>query len=160
MDDDSAPSMVTVRPEIIQLERPTAEGFEYFSLNSAHAAKPTTPEQTPGYSGYILVAKINPIPSNSAEDPRSKSRKKNTASNVVLSRTSHKESLRRPNISGLSGAKPIRKMLYAQTKAVAQKKQKSPGAEETCCLVCVESQDEGWIQCERCKHLSHEDCAE
>jgi hypothetical protein len=60
-DDDIAPSMVTNRPETIQLEKTTADGIEHFSLSSAYAAKPETLKQTPGYKGYISVEKISPL---------------------------------------------------------------------------------------------------
>jgi hypothetical protein len=52
-DDVIAPSLVTDRPETIQLEKRTADGIGNFSLGSAHAAKPGTPKQTPGYNGYL-----------------------------------------------------------------------------------------------------------
>jgi hypothetical protein len=120
--DDVAPSMVIDRPEIIQLERPTTEWIDYFILSPAHAAKPAAPKQTPCCNGYIPMEKIIPLPSNPAERPRPKSRRKHTASGV-LTVTLHKESLNGPNIAGLSGAKPKRKTLCAKTKAVAQKKQ-------------------------------------
>jgi hypothetical protein len=68
-DDDFDPFMVTDRPEKIQLEKPTAEGI-------AHAVKLVIPRQTPGYNGYTPVENITPLPSNSAERQRTKSRRK------------------------------------------------------------------------------------
>jgi hypothetical protein len=49
-----------------------------------HAAKQGTPKQTPGYNGYIPVENICPLPSNSAESPRPKSRYNYSASDMVL----------------------------------------------------------------------------
>jgi hypothetical protein len=90
------------------LERLTGEGIENFSLSSVHAAKPVTPKQIPSYNEYIPVEKIASLRSNSAKRQRPKSRRKHTASALVSTRTSHKESLNRPNISGLPIAKPKR----------------------------------------------------
>jgi hypothetical protein len=77
-DDDFAPSVITDRPETNQIEKQMADGFEIFSLSSAHAAKPTNTKQTPGYNGCIPVQKITSLPSNSAERPRPKSRRNHT----------------------------------------------------------------------------------
>jgi hypothetical protein len=55
--------------------------------------KEAVPKETPGNNGYIPVEKISPLPSNSAERARPKSRKKHSASGVVLTGTPHKESL-------------------------------------------------------------------
>jgi hypothetical protein len=71
------------------------------------------------------MEKISPLASKSAEPPKPKSRKKHTLYGVVLTRTPHKDYFNRPNIAGFSGAKPKRKILYAKTKAVDQKKQNS-----------------------------------
>jgi hypothetical protein len=46
-DDNFSPSMVTDRLGTIKLERQTAVGTEYFSLSYVHAAKSSTPKQTP-----------------------------------------------------------------------------------------------------------------
>jgi hypothetical protein len=58
-DDDFAAFMVTERPETIQLEKPTAEETEHFSVSSTHAAKPAIPKQTPGYNEYEGRVKSN-----------------------------------------------------------------------------------------------------
>jgi hypothetical protein len=108
--------------------------------------------------GYTPLEKISPPPSNSADPPRLMSRRKHATSGVLLITTSHKEFSNRPDIDGFPGVKPKRKT-YAKIKAVAQKKQKSSDAEETCCFVCEETSfDDVWIQCEGCKNWSHEDC--
>jgi hypothetical protein len=138
-DADFAPSMVT---------------------HATHVAKPAIPKENPENSGYIPVEKICPLPSNSVERARPKSRKKRSASGVVLTGTPHKNSLNGTNIAGSLGAKPKKKRLFATAKTVAHKKQTSTSAEKTCCLVCGETYDEDWIQCEKCKIWSHEDCAE
>jgi hypothetical protein len=103
-DDDFAPSVVTDRPGTIQLERQTAVGTVYFSLSYAHAAKPSIPKQTPGYNGYIPVENINLLLSNCAERPTPQSRWTQPASGVVLTRTSHKESLNMPTAAGFFGS--------------------------------------------------------
>lgn len=51
--------------------------------HGSQAAKAATPTQTPGYNAYISVEKISPLPSNSAECLRPKSRKKYTESGMV-----------------------------------------------------------------------------
>jgi hypothetical protein len=123
-------------------------------------AKPATPKETPENNGYIPVEMSSPLPSNSAERTRPKSRKKRSESGAVLTGTTHKESLNRSNIVGSLGAKPKRKRLFATAKTVAQNKQKVTSAEETCCLVCGETYGEDWIQYEKCKRWSREECAE
>jgi hypothetical protein len=55
--DDFAPSIVTDRPQTIQLEKATADGIENFCLTSAHGAK----SATPGHNGYIPIEKISPL---------------------------------------------------------------------------------------------------
>jgi hypothetical protein len=112
-DDDFAPSMATDQPQTIQREGPPSEGSENFSLSSVLAAKPATAKQTPGYNGYTPRETTGPLPPYSAERPRPKSRRKDTASGVVLIRTAHKESLNNPNIAGFSAAKPKRRTLCA-----------------------------------------------
>jgi hypothetical protein len=93
MDADFAPSAVT---------------------HATHVAKPATPKENPENNGYIPVQKISPLPSNSAE--RTKSRKKRSASGVVLTGTPHKDSLNGANIAASLGAKPKKKRLFATAK--------------------------------------------
>jgi hypothetical protein len=57
-DDEFAPSMVTDRPETVQLEKPSADGIEKFSPSSPNADQPGTRKQTLGYNGYVSVEMI------------------------------------------------------------------------------------------------------
>jgi hypothetical protein len=95
-DVDFAPSIITDLPGTIQLEKPSADEIENFSMTFVHKDKLGTPKQIPGYNEYISVEEISPQPSNTAQHPRPKSRRKHTASGVVLIRTPQKESLNRP----------------------------------------------------------------
>jgi hypothetical protein len=88
----------------IKLEKPSADRIGNFSLSCAHAATPGTPKETQSYNGYVSVEKFDPLLSNTDERKRPKSGKKLAASGIVLTWTSHKESLNRPNID-FSGAK-------------------------------------------------------
>jgi hypothetical protein len=60
--------------------------------------------------------------------------------------------MNRPNIPVFLGVKPKRKTLYTIIKALAEKKQKSKHGEKIFCLVCEETCDEIWIQCEGCRN--------
>jgi hypothetical protein len=100
---------------------------------------------TPSYNSYIPIEEIRSPRSNSAKRPRPKSRRKYTASAVVLTGTPYKKSLNKPHIFGTSGAKPKRQTLYARS--CGSQKQKSSDARENCCFACVETYDAVWIEC-------------
>jgi hypothetical protein len=96
-DDDFAPSVITDQSGTIQLAKPSADKIENFGTTSVHEDKLGTPKQIPGYNRYISVENSSPQPSSTAQCPMPKSRRKHTASGVVLIRTPQKESLNRPN---------------------------------------------------------------
>lgn len=153
MDVHFVPSIVTDRPGEIQQEKPTGEGTENFIFSSARPSKPASLKHIPGG-----VEKISTLPSNSAQRPIPKPGRKHCASGTLLTRTSHKESLNRPNIIIIFWELNRKGKHYMQKqKAVAQKKQQLSDAQENFCLACGETYNEVWIQCERYKDWWHED---
>jgi hypothetical protein len=70
----------------------------------------------------FLWKKISPVPSDSAEWARPKSRRKRSVSGVVLIGTPYNEPVNRPHMGNLPGGKPTRKALFAKPKSVAWKK--------------------------------------
>jgi hypothetical protein len=117
---DFVSSIVTDRPETIQLKIQTAEGIEYFSLSSAHGAKAATLNKF--HSVFLWKALVHYL--QSVLSVRGQVKKETRCICVVLTGTQHKESLNMAKILGVSGGKQIEKALFAKTRAVAQRRQK------------------------------------
>ncbi|KAJ4428081.1 hypothetical protein ANN_24095 [Periplaneta americana] len=98
-----------------------------------------------GLTEYISLKEISPLPSSSKSGQR-KSGTRYNASGVVLTATPHKNALQQQS-DGKAAKK--RKLFDLKVKVTSK----------TRCVICGESENKDWIQCNRCGKWAHEECA-
>ncbi|XP_069698836.1 uncharacterized protein [Periplaneta americana] len=98
-----------------------------------------------GLTEYVSVKEISPLPSSSKSGQR-KSGTRYNASGVVLTATPHKNALQQQS-DGKAAKK--RKLFDSKVKVTSK----------TRCVICGESENKDWIQCNRCGKWAHEECA-
>ncbi|KAJ4433630.1 hypothetical protein ANN_15940 [Periplaneta americana] len=98
-----------------------------------------------GLTEYVSVKEISPLTSSSKSGQR-KSGTRYNASGVVLTATPHKNALQQQS-DGKAAKK--RKLFDSKVKVTSK----------TRCVICGESENKDWIQCNRCGKWAHEECA-
>ncbi|KAJ4451002.1 hypothetical protein ANN_02438 [Periplaneta americana] len=98
-----------------------------------------------GLTEYVSLKEISPLPSSSKSGQR-KSGTRYNASGVVLTATPHKNALQQQS-DGKAAKK--RKLFDLKVKVTSK----------TRCVICGESENKDWIQCNRCGKWAHEECA-
>ncbi|KAJ4427131.1 hypothetical protein ANN_24747 [Periplaneta americana] len=145
---DFAPSLVTDRPlngEPSASASRAAEEVEGATAASAEKKMGDNVELHSGLTEYVSVKEISPLPSSSKSGQRNSGTRYN-ASGVVLTATPHKNALQQQS-DGKAAKK--RKLFDLKVKVTSK----------TRCVICGESENKDWIQCNRCGKWAHEECA-
>ncbi|XP_069686147.1 uncharacterized protein [Periplaneta americana] len=146
---DFAPSLVTDRllngEPSASASRAAEEVEGATTAASAEKKMGDNVELHSGLTEYVSVKEISPLPSSSKSGQR-KSGTRYTASDVVLTATPHKNALQQQS-DGKAAKK--RKLFDLKVKLTSK----------TRCVICVESENKDWIQCNRCGKWAHEECA-
>lgn len=146
---DFAPSLVTDRPlngePSASASRAAEEVEGATTAASAEKKMGDNVELLSGLTEYVSVKEISPLPSSSKSGQR-KSGTRYNASGVVLTATPHKNALQQQS-DGKAAKK--RKLFDSKVKVTSK----------TRCVICGESENKDWIQCNRCGKWAHEECA-
>ena len=101
------------------------------------------------------ILKVSPLPD--AKKKRTEARTRRSEKSEVLTSLAHKL---------LTEEKEIKKRLKEQKKNLRNKLKKTRTLkprdtnQETVCVVCLETNEEDWIQCSSCQKWAHEACAD
>ncbi|KAJ4437394.1 hypothetical protein ANN_17538 [Periplaneta americana] len=146
---DFAPSLVTDRSlngePSASASRAAEEVEGATTAASAEKKMGDNVELLSGLTEYVSVKEISPLPSSSKSGHR-KSGTRYNASGVVLTATPHKNALQQQ-----SDGKAAKKGKLFDSKVKVTSK--------TRCVICGESENKDWIQCNRCRKWAHEECA-